>query len=454
MFQYWDFPDKAAVRETPPYTITDAEKLYFEKLIRSGATPSHSSATELHIVLGIDFGTSSTKVIVRLPFVSGQPTVALPAPAFCRSNNHPYLWQTVVWLGSGGTFSPWPQTESAVLSSLKQGLMQGRSSAKISDTGGNGAATHIEAGTAYLSFVIRYAKGWLLLNRPDFFRGRTPVWYLNVGMPAASHDDPVLSQIYRRVAAAALQLAAIDECVTVKATRKILEDSSIRAATVSHEAAEGLGVAVFPETAGAMTGFAKSARGASGLYLLVDVGAMTLDACMFRLNQNTKDSDLYALMAAEVRPLGVESYHWFLAEGKSENQFIEQCKHMLWTDVVWKTKRKRDPNDINWRQGSDVPVFVCGGGSANILHQDVISSIGEQLRIFVENDGIRIIKLPVPNGIDLPESLPDFGRMVVAWGLSFLPEDIGRIRPIRDIEDVQSPTILDRSGWYVSKDQV
>ena len=111
------------------------------------------------------------------------------------------------------------------------------------------------------------------------------------------------------------------------------------------------------EAAAEMTAFAKSTRNAPGLYLLVDVGALTLDACMFRLKQNAHTGDLYAFMAAEVRPLGVESFHWFLAEKKTEPEFVQQCERML-RAVVWNTKRVRDPHAECWKPGNDCPFFL------------------------------------------------------------------------------------------------
>ena len=121
-----------------------------------------------------------------------------------------------------------------------------------------------------------------------------------------------------------------------------------RTSFMVNQKAEEPGVAVFPETAAETTGFAKSARGAPGLYLLVDVGAMTLDASMFRLKVDPDDnSELYAHMAAAVRPLGVDSFHWFLNKGKTESKFVVQCNRMLW-GVVWPTKSRRDPKATGW----------------------------------------------------------------------------------------------------------
>ena len=211
---------------------------------------------------------------------------------------------------------------------------------------------------AYVAYVVRYVRGWLRSNRRELFRLRKPVWFLNLGMPAASYDDVDRAELYRRIGSAGLLLSDIGVPVSVEAAENFLENRHVVTAGASKEAAEELGVAIIPEAAAEMTAFAKSARGAPGLYFLVDIGAMTLDACMFRLNQPAQSGDAYAFMAAQVRPLGVDSLHWFLEEGKTEAGFIKQCNRTLRT-VVWRTKRHRDRRAECWKQGRDVPVFLA-----------------------------------------------------------------------------------------------
>ena len=441
------------MRERPPVTISDAAKSRFEELLRLGTDPTFAGGEELFIILGLDLGTSSTKMIVRLPYEAGEPTIAIPAPRPCRSGDDPYLWQTVLWLRDEGTFHPWPEPTATVLNSLKQGLIQGRCETAISGPETSVNVNRAQAGVAYLAFAIRYVRGWLLLNRPALFRGRKPMWFINLGMPTASYDDHRVAKPYRRIGAAALQLAKVDSPVTVEAAQLFLDEPHVVRAGESVEVAEALGVAVFPEAAAEMTGFAKSTRNAPGLYLLVDVGAMTLDVCMFRLKQEAHKGDLYSFMAAQVRPLGVDSLHWFLAEGKTEPQFVQQCNRTLW-GVVWHTKRCRDSNAESWKPGNDVPVFLAGGGAANPLHRDVVASLGPWLRQHVRNEGVRLLDLPVPTAIDHSEPLQGFGRMAVAWGLSYLPTDIGRIHSMRDIEDILPPAVVDRTNRFISKDDV
>ena len=174
---------------------------------------------------------------------------------------------------------------------------------------------------------------------------------------------------------------------------------------------------------------------------------------MFRINREPDKEDLYAFMAAQVRPLGVDALHWFRAEGKTEGQFAQQCDRTL-RAVLWHTKRYRDPTAQSWKSGYDVPVFLTGGGAANPLHRKIVASLGPWLTRHAGNDGIRLLDLPVPNAIDLPMPLADFGRMAVAWGLSYPPTEIGRIQPMRDVKDIPSLAAADSSGLYISKDQV
>ena len=452
-FEYWDFPSEAAVRELPPASISDEEKSRFEELLQLGIDSPNTDGEELIVILGLDFGTSSTKMIVRLPYEAGEPAIAIPAPMTCRSDDDPYLWQTVLWLREEGSFLPWPESGAMVLNSLKQGLIQGRSDNSIRTFKAISAVNRAQAGTAYLSFAIRYARGWLMRNMPELFRGRRPVWFVNLGMPTASYDDPKLIEPYRRIGAAALQLAKFDSSVNIDSVQCFLDDPDIARAGTSEENAERLGVAVVPETAANVTGFARSTRNAPGLYLLVDVGAMTLDACVFRLSRGVTPGDLYAFMAAQVRPLGVESFHWFLREGKSEIEFVNQCDRML-RETVWFTKRDRDPNADCWKQGNEVPVFLVGGGAVNDLHLNIVNSLDPWLEQHTRNEGIRLLDLPVPRTIELPEKLNNFGRMAVAWGLSYPLTEIGRIMPMSVIPDIPPSSVVDLTKRLITKDQV
>ena len=96
------------------------------------------------------------------------------------------------------------------------------------------------------------------------FRKRTSVWFVNVGLPAASYDDPVLVSSYRKVAAASLLMANLDAPIVVEMVLRLLGDDKVLATANSPESGQRLGIAVIPETAAAVTGFAKSTHSAPG----------------------------------------------------------------------------------------------------------------------------------------------------------------------------------------------
>jgi hypothetical protein len=454
-FRYWDLPPEAAVREPAPTTITAEDRDSFARLLLAGVPASGSEAKEdIFATIGLDFGTSTTKVIVRFPYEPGTPTIAIPAPAHCLSMGNPYLWQTVLWVSEAGEFSAWPSENARLLHALKQGIMGPDADAAIvSDLKSQISVTRADAATAFLAFVLRYTRGWLLANRPQIFRNRRPVWFLNVGMPVANFDDARLVSIYRRTAAAAVLIANLEGAITTETTSLFLKDPHVLAAMRSADESERLGVAALPETAAEAAGFAKSTNRAPGLYLMVDVGAMTLDVCTFRLGQTDAATDLYGLLAAQVRPLGVEAYHWFVGDGKKESDFAAQCDRCL-CEVVWRTKIMRDPNAECWQAGNDLPIFLAGGGAQNELHHRIVEALDPWLRQHSQNEGARLLELPIPTNIELPIGVTDFSRLAVAWGLSYPPSEIGEIVPPSAVEDKTPPPVTDWTERFTGKEVV
>jgi hypothetical protein len=454
-FCYWELPPEAPVRQAPPTSILDRDLHRFEKMIATGSRESNSAVGEqLFITIGLDFGTSSTKVVVRFPYEPNAPAVVIPAPDHCRCEADPYLWQTVLWVREDDEFIAWPEPGASLLYSLKQGIMGGRADTVIGRHGdGSFGITRADAATAFLAYVIRYVRGWLYTNRARLFRGREPIWFVNVGLPAESFDNGTLLSAYRRSACAALLMANYGGPLNISAAKRFLGDEKVQACADSEQMAQRLGIAAIPETAAEATGFVKSTRSAPGLYVMVDVGAMTLDVCAFRFWKPEPDQNFYSLFTARVRPLGVEAFHWYMKQGRREDEFSYQCDRCL-CEVIWHTKVKRAPTDECWTKGNDLPVFLVGGGSKNELHLKRVRELGPWLSKHAQNDGIRLVELPIPTNIDLPEPIRDFNRLAVAWGLSHPPTEIGGFRPPSKIADIPPPQEVDWSSGFVSKDQV
>jgi len=448
-FTWWALPTEASVRETPPGSVKAIDRRTFSDFTTAAQSSGKSTEEPLFVNVGLDFGTSSSKIVIRLPYEAGQPTIAVPAPAHCRSDAHPYLWQTVVWLRPSGEFLAWPEGGAAVLHALKPGVLNERHDEAIPlDKRWKGpTVTRAEAATAYLAFVMRYVRGWLIQSRPRIVRKRHLVWLENVGLPAETLDRKELTESYRRIVAAAHLAASANTPLTVDSCKIFLDDQQVIGAAGDEAKAANLGIAVIPETAAEATGFFKSNNATQGAYLMVDVGALTLDACMFGYMDGG-----YKPYTAIVRPLGVESYYWFKKEGKTEEGFVEQCKKCLW-HVVGTARRDHVPHTPCWKPGNELPVFLVGGGAQNDLHRKVVSSLAEWAMEHTGNNGIRFLELDVPDGIDLTEPISDFGRLAVAWGLSYPPDQIGEFPATSSTPKTGD---LPRRGEpaFVSKDQV
>ena len=452
-FDSWDLPSEARVREKPPEAAGEASRAEFGRIVSAGASASQGEAGEpLWVVIGLDFGTSCTKVVARMPYEAGKPTFAIPAPDYCRSAGHPYLWQTAVWIRRSGAFRAYPEQEAHPIQTLKQGIMgKDPHVAVIQGVDQQNGMTQLDAVVAYLTYVIQYVRGWLVLKHPDRFKGRQPIWFVNLGLAAAYYDDKDLFQTYRQAAATALMLANSGDAVNIEAIRTFnVHDEVVRAAQSDNDAEE-LGIAVIPETAASATAFAKSTQSATGLYLMVDVGAMTLDVSSFMLNKQKTGADQYPLLKVDVQPLGVESFHWFRDTGGTEEDFDRRCRKCL-GKVVVETRDKRAPSVECWKPGNELPVFLTGGGSRNPLHRDVIDALHQWMKVYTRNEGLRLLELPVPTTIDLPEPLSDLSRMAVAFGLSYLPTEIGQITRSSGIDDIEQRS-KDYLSKFISKDQ-
>lgn len=462
-FDFWTTPLDMVVREKPPkFVLTEAADK-FGMIVSANKTAMQSvDGDDLLIIVGIDFGTSSTKIVARMPYETGAPCVAIPAPQHIRSEDHPYLWQTAIWINTPGEYFAYPEAGANLRYTLKQDLMGiDLPDAGALDTLEASDWKKIESSVAHLTYVIRYVRGWLVKHKPSLIRGRKLAWFVNLGMPAASYDNRILSKIYQTVANAAIKLAdSAGQAITRDAVQFSLRHEAVRTAAGASEEGRKLGVSIIPEFAAAATAYAKTAGSDAELYALVDVGALTLDVCTFRLHRKKVDKftlgqDQYGIFESDVRPLGVEAFHWFRDRGKTEKEIRQQCQRSI-KNVIWETKKKRDPNSSRWKAGNELPVFLTGGGSHNDFHRRIVKDLGPWLKYNTENTGIRTVNLPKPAAaaIDLPEDIDDLSRMTVAWGLSNLPDEIGKIIPKREIDDVAQPKPRDTSASYVSKDQI
>lgn len=415
------------------------------------AEPTGGGKRSVDVVLGVDLGTSSVKIVARLPYEAGSPLYAVPVPTFARAEGHPYLWAARLWLGRDGTFSLLPLADAAaVYCTIKAGLMLAPATAtgKAPKRSTSSAPTPEEVATAFLALQVRQARGWLAVGQPSLGRRGRLVWSYNFGFPAASLDEIALRDRYRLCVAAALSLADAAE-IKVSAVRKVLAKSRLGADGLL----EAFQAALVSEIAAAVAGLASSSMLDDGLYGMVDVGAGTVDCCTFSLFKTREGSARCPIFRAAVETLGVEPWRQCLGRPELVNYFRWVLRTQQ-RQVIWRTKTIRDPKSERWKQG--LPVFFVGGGTASDVHAAAVERLDGWLRDASRGSGgVRILRLPPPQYLHHEACAADqVHRLAVAVGLSVPAADIPEVRLPKGIDDITPEQVEPIEGRFIGKEQV
>lgn len=425
------------------------------------------------VVIGLDFGTSCTKVVVRDS--SHRETWAVPFPGLADSDNC-YLLPTQVMM-TGGVISLASGDDALLLTDLKRRMLASRR--------GVSATEDRALVAAYLGLVLLEVRKWVLTSQRRLYGRRRIRWSLNIGIPSAGYNDRRMREKFKSSAAIGWLLSRSDNGVTlgeamemVRRKTRLTKDSGITLERIS----------VIPEIAAEVVGYARSNQRDPGLHLIVDVGAGTLDVSGFKLVSDMDEENRYDILTADVQNLGAYELHHHRV--KELERHLGRPAHGLaasinpltplppfaayravgyqpaWDEAfrsacirsvrrtVWYLKKTRDPGSRRW--STYLPVFLCGGGQKVDLYRQAAEAAIAELQKGYNIAGFQVRPLPMPEGLDAT-GLPaeEFHRLAVAWGLSFKILNIGKITPPSDLPDVKLEVRhADRESEYVSKDQV
>ena len=434
--------------------------------------PGHPSETT-HLVIGLDLGTSSTKAVIRSPFVGRSRATIV---RWHIGNGSPtYLLPTVLYENPHGEFSLTPpEGATRTLHNLKVNLMDepGRCEARA-------------RAAAYLGLTLRTARQWLLDTQKGVYGGFHLRWALNIGIPSAGYDDTKVRDAFGFVARAAWMLSLRPGLPTLDIAIEALRGAGCESDTETP-------IEVIPEIAAAVVGYARSRYRREGLHVMVDVGASTIDICGFVLHSHDGD-DQYELLTASVQRLGVQELHlrrmaeikaagaWvrscipalldpftaipdagskyvdapseLLCEKLNEidKAYVNECTNALMR-VLGYLRKSRDPRSPHWESG--LPVFMAGGGSNFRCVSEAVEQAHKLFTTATTAKGIDPERLPFLGTLtnaDISDEM--VGRLGVAYGLSFDRPDIGEIHPPHEIEDI-SPMPRRPRIEALSKDQV
>ena len=438
-----------------------------------------SGSGDVELVIGVDFGTSCTKVVIQ--DVATRTAYAVPFAADAASAGA-YLLPTIISLDERDVFNL--DRRGTEFRGLKQNMMNiATEDPSNRDEKRKALMPHT---IAYMALMFREVRAWFMEAHEEDYQGRKILWRVNVGLPASRFDQPHMPIFYRGTVRRAWYLSTIRDEISADWANKVwYMDRLPSDGTDSLLTPDS--IAAFPEVVAAVQGYAKSPERKEGLHLLVDVGAATMDVTCFRLH-SLDDEDSYPIFFASVHRLGgFELYHHrakvvqnFInsaidhharkMDGSTEpenmlklkfglneeeqaaedNEFGNDVGMAIWR-VIAETKSRKDPRAPEWT--SSLPTFLCGGAAEIDLYKNALQRISD-------NPGWRGSlsqkELALPRNVQAQGIAPVLRqRLMVAYGLSFNRFDFGDLIPPSGIPDPEATDSRKQfTEAFVTKDMV
>lgn len=385
-------------------------------------------------LVGFDFGTSSLKVVFHQPYAADDPVAAMEVPKELRSQDHPYLWQTVIWFDPDSQeFSLVPSNNAEPLDGFKTGIIAGYDGERIRP---EVPVTRADAAVAFIALHMAHLTGWYAETRPLGTAGGSHFLSFNFGIPTAAHDDAASFGIFRRILSAARVVAA--DCTNLSLDK-------VRQAYRASSGELPPGYIVVPELCAALAGYAKLPTSYRRSHVLVDVGASTLDIVAFNLNDDDEGTNI-AAFSAGVELLGAAALDT-AREAEIDNKvFRSACDHQF--NLVYKRACLPTVAPGCFRPSlrrEPVQLVTTGGGCATEVHAAFVDSMPGRIL------GDRKIYRPKPPK-HMTRKRCDSSRLLLAYGLAQDEPDILRIKLPSQIEPL--PLADDGFPSMIGKDQV
>ncbi len=437
------------------------------------------------VILGVDFGTSCTKVVLG---DSGLQT-AYAVPFTQMAGVSAYLLPT--HLGEkDGVYSL--KAEGVVHNDLKLAML-----------GNPSDAVSCARVAAYLALVIRAARAWIFASLTEQYLASDLLWSLALGQPADQATSSRSQALFKKLGEVAWFLAGQEEPLTpgfcLEAWRSFDEDQLDP---------DDIEVLVMPELAAQIHGFVSSTAFDPlhpNIYLLVDVGAGTVDASVFKVrktkiqgtNQFT-DSTSFDFFTNAVEAYGSMNLHrhrigWWQDQLRSrgkyhatvaaldeirlpteyrghlpktfddyiegvtvtlqggamspDQHFLQRVRNQVAGEVLFGAKKH---NLLDKESIAGMPFFLCGGGARHDFYKQLITEMKEQRGCSWLNALHR--ELTLPNNLRAEGvTRMDYDRLSVAYGLSQLRLDSVK-QAVAMKSRVSTAHASDWGAHYVDKD--
>lgn len=452
-----------------------------------GSQPSFKETIdERELMLGIDFGTSCVKVVIGDTVLDK----AFAVPFYDEIGIGRFLLPSHIYLGEKG-FSL--HSGESVYRNLKLSLLAEPYRLEYQ--------YHV---VAFLALIIKHARAWLFQEHASVYMKTRIFWRMAVGLPAQSHHSADVKGEFRRLCLAAWLVASksngteISASTILSALNRADELKSGSITTIE----EDVELAIVPEIAAQIYGYVASEnfdKKAANNFLLVDVGAGTVDTSLFHVTY-TKGKWDFEFYTSSVQPFGTMNFNryrldwWVLALKKlmpvpknlldaiadikdvtdSQNplpndigQYFSGSKLTFMSDkenpdcqFFSSNLIKQIKNNTFWRAWSEnhldkaaltgIPTYLCGGGMRMPYYKKLETSLRNQPNCSWMKMSVRRMMTP-KNLIALGLPPSDYDRLSVAYGLSLL--NVGKIDKSIPEPKIQISEIANWQNNYVDKDQ-
>lgn len=434
-----------------------------EKINGNIPLPEEVSKGKKRITLGLDFGTSTTKVCVRRE-LGGDDLPIYPIKFKSTADGSPYLCSSLVGIDNNKVyFGPgiisgdvYPHLKICVACELD--YIENKECFSKEKCVFRDPTTIFRAAdfaTMFLAWVMKEARAQL----PKEFKN-SPSFTYNISIPIKQLDTNPLFNRYRRMVYTAWRISegiyqGID-LYQVLGWIKALESNELPSPEESY-------VHLCPETSAAIISYVMSSNALPGLYSIVDIGAWTTDISFFRLTDIDADRtgvNTLSFYAADVSHVATNMIDMKIIHAlmklwdikkieqfKSGNfvEFIKDCREKnYWEEKVSfrtgpnKTAKKLIPMHLIEKSKADVSkavlsffvetfkkafqkekvldrwnnisLFIIGGGSREKI-------FGEKI-IDKHRDRLKIKSIKFGNLEDKKSSSIHY-RLAVAAGLSY-----------------------------------
>lgn len=362
--------------------------------------------------IGLDFGTSTTKVVLCSDTADVDYALETPTELQVEENGRrqQHLWRTCVWFDDATQcFQLTPSNATRAILGFKTGLIQGDGK-RMREAG----ISHNAAAAAYLALLIAYIIGADAERVAAAGGGERHYSRFHIGVPVPSLEEDARVADFHRVVQAAFALASRAPALSLDDVRAALQREPGPTDTKTETPYQ-----LFEELAGVVAGYMLTPEKAGGPHIIVDVGAATLDVATFHIPDGEHPLEVYE---AGVELLGAQALDCAIAMGVPEPTFRAACQAHT-HGVLSKTFRTKNYSFLPGEGGPNKPMIYVGGGRITPVHQSTYEGYSRAYLAPMRSPGV---------GRWLERDLnTDQERLLLAWGLAQDPgtDAIPAIRP-------------------------